>query len=78
MRHSDESLAYKQIIRALFSFRFGGLYLCSALCEDEGASDKWAHRFCHYFSTLKKAYVQVIPQRTVCRLVKMMIIMDDP
>ena len=27
MRHSDESLAYKQIIRAQFSFRFGGLYL---------------------------------------------------
>ena len=25
------------------------------MCEDERASDKWAYRFCHYFSTLKKS-----------------------
>ena len=62
MRHSDESLAYKQIIRALFSFRFGGLYLSLGLVWGWTSERTISgHLVFVIIFQHKKAYVQVIP-----------------
>ena len=91
MRHSDESQAYKKLIRALFSYyrirkRAPVVVLAvynSPLCEDERASERAISGlfvFYHYISTLKKRTFMSYPLPPAYGLYacEILIIMDDP